>query len=207
MTNHNDRQHQVMTNEPRFADQLAMTRYWSRIDPTTFLPGPGRAEDRFLRASFLINAIPKTDNRREAAAAVFSVMRNVLASYGISINDQPNLSMIRWRVVADQTDGIYHFDSVMSPNVFRVDLTQLDLAEGSGVRMLDLGLDQVNSMSGEVSALFVPTDPFVFEPAAEGRLGAGRCKSRLGPHGSKPRVDREARQDRHDPGAHRCLHL
>ena len=162
---HHSREFQVLTNEPRFADQRAITRYWSRIDPTTFLPGTGRAEDRFVRASFLINAIPKTDNPREAAAAVFSVMRNVSAPYGVSINDQPNLSMTRWRVVADQKERLYYFESVMSPNVFWVDLTKLDFSHGAGVHMLDLGLDQVNIFSGEVSGQFTRAEPFEFEHA------------------------------------------
>lgn len=111
LTIHHGREHQVMTNEPRFADQRAIMRYWSKVNPTTFLPGTSRAEDRFVRASFLIDAIPKTDDRREAAAAVFSVMRNVSAPYGISINDQPNLSMTRWRTVSDHKERLYYFES------------------------------------------------------------------------------------------------
>lgn len=165
LTIHHSRDHQVLTNEPRFADQLAITRYWNRVDPTSFLPGTGRAEDRFVRASFLINAIPRTDDRREAAAAVFSVMRNVSAPYGISINDQPNLSMTRWRTVADHKDRLYYFESVMSPSIFWVDLRRLDFAAGAGVRMLDLGPDQANIFSGEVSAAFVPAEGFRFQAA------------------------------------------
>ena len=162
---HHSRDYQVMTNEPRFADQRAITGYWSRVDPTTFLPGTGRAEDRFVRASFLIDAIPRTDDAREAAAAVFSVMRNVSAPYGISVNDQPNLSMTRWRVVADHKDRRYYFESVMSPNVFWVDLNRIDFDQASGVRMLDLGLDQVNIFSGEVSGEFAAAEAFAFQPA------------------------------------------
>lgn len=162
---HHSRDYQVMTNEPRFDDQLAIRRYWNRVDPTAFLPGTSRAEDRFTRASFLINAIPRTDDRREAAAAVLSVMRNVSAPYGISINDQPNLSMTRWRVVADHKDRLYYFESVMSPNVFWVDLNRVDFSDGAGVRQLDLGLDQVNIFAGEVSARLSAAAPFAFEKA------------------------------------------
>jgi penicillin V acylase-like amidase (Ntn superfamily) len=162
---HHGGDYQVLTNEPRFADQLAITRYWSKVDPTTFLPGTSRAEDRFVRASFLINAIPRTDDRREAAAAVFSVIRNVSAPYGISINDQPNLSMTRWRVVADQKERLYYFESVMSPNVFWVDLSRVDFSTGTPVRKLDRGLEQVNIFAGEVAGRFVQSDPFAFEKA------------------------------------------
>ncbi|GAB4138849.1 MAG: linear amide C-N hydrolase [Cyanobacteria bacterium J069] len=162
---HHNRDYQVMTNEPRFEDQLAVTRYWSRVPGNVFLPGTSRAEDRFARASFLINAIPKTNNTREAAAAVFSVIRNASAPWGISINDQPNLSTTRWRVVADHKEKLYYFESVYSPNVFWVDLNKIDFAQGTGVRMLDLGRDQRNLFSGEVSDAFAPATPFTFEPA------------------------------------------
>jgi penicillin V acylase-like amidase (Ntn superfamily) len=161
---HHDRAFQVMTNEPRFEDQLAITRYWGRVPGNVFLPGTSRAEDRFARASFLINAIHKTDNAREAAAAVFSVIRNASAPWGISIDDQPNLSTTRWRIVADHKERLYYFESVYSPNVFWVDLKQINFAQGSGVRMLDLGSNQRNIFSGEVSRSFVATKPFTFEP-------------------------------------------
>lgn len=36
-----------------------------------------------------------------AAASVFSVIRQTSVPWGISVEDAPNLSTIRWRVVAD----------------------------------------------------------------------------------------------------------
>lgn len=162
---HHSRDYQVMTNEPRFEDQLAVMRYWRRVPGTVFLPGTSRAEDRFARASFLINAIPKTDEPREAAAAVFSVIRNASAPWGISIDDQPNLSTTRWRIVADHKERRYYFESVYSPNVFWVDLDRIDVSIGSGVRKLDLGMNQRNIFSGEASGAFVAAQPFTFAPA------------------------------------------
>lgn len=162
---HHSRDYQVMTNEPRFEDQLAISKYWGRVPGTVFLPGTSRAEDRFTRASFLINTIPKTDDPREAVAAVFSVIRNTSAPWGISIDDQPNLSTTRWRIVADHKEHTYYFESVYSPNVFWVDLKRIDFSSG-GVRKLDLGRHQQNIFSGEVSGKFVAAKPFAFEPAA-----------------------------------------
>lgn len=154
-----------MTNEPRFEDQLAIMRYWSRVDGSAFLPGTSRAEDRFARASFLVNAVPRTDDPREAAAAVFSVIRNASAPWGVSIDDRPNLSTTRWRVVADHKELRYYFESAFSPNVFWVDVGGLDLSPGSGVRKLDLGPQQGNVFGGEVSSAFAPAEPFAFEEA------------------------------------------
>lgn len=162
---HHGRQYQVMTNEPIFDDQLAITHYWSRVNGLAFLPGTSRAEDRFARASFLINAVDKSDDARLAAAAVFSVVRNVSAPYGISIDDQPNLSTTRWRVVADHKDMLYYFESVVSPNVFWVNLKKVDFSPKGGVRKLDLGPRQQNLFSGDASGSFAAAKPFPFMPA------------------------------------------
>ena len=66
------------------------------------LPGYKTCSDRFVRASFYIQALPQTDNFRQAVAGVFSVMRNVSVPLGISIPEQPNIASTRWRTVADQ---------------------------------------------------------------------------------------------------------
>lgn len=162
---HHDRRYQVMTNEPIFEDQLAITKYWSRVDGALFLPGSSRAEDRFARANFLINAVEQSSDRRLATAAVFSVIRNVSAPYGVSIDDQPNLSTTRWRVVADHKDRLYYFESVVSPNVFWVDLNKVDFSSEAGTRKLDLGPRQQNLFAGEVSGHFRKAEPFPFAPA------------------------------------------
>ena len=55
---HHDRSYQVMTNSPIFEQQLALNKYWENIGGTTMLPGTNRAADRFVRASYYINAKP-----------------------------------------------------------------------------------------------------------------------------------------------------
>jgi len=106
---HHNRSYQVMTNSPVFDQQLALDDYWKTIGGTTFLPGTNRAADRFVRASFYINAIPKTEDTRTALASVFSVIRNTSVPFGISTPDQPNISSTRWRTVSDQKDKVYYF--------------------------------------------------------------------------------------------------
>jgi choloylglycine hydrolase len=160
-----DRSYQVMTNEPTFDRQLAIREYWEGVNPREFLPGTVRATDRFVRASFYINAVTQSADARTAAAAVFSVIRQTSVPWGISIADQPNLSTTRWRVVADHLDRRYYVESVTSPSIFWVDLANLDLAEGAEVRKLDLGVDMERVLNGEVSASFEPAAPFAFQPA------------------------------------------
>jgi penicillin V acylase-like amidase (Ntn superfamily) len=86
---HHGRQYQVMTNSPVYDQQRALNEYWKQIGGTTMLPGTNRAADRFVRASFYINAIPKTADNNEAVAGAFSVIRNVSVPLGISTPGQP----------------------------------------------------------------------------------------------------------------------
>ena len=59
LTIHRGKQYKVMTNSPTYDKQLALDEYWKGIDGLVFLPGTNRAADRFARASFLLDAIPK----------------------------------------------------------------------------------------------------------------------------------------------------
>ena len=103
---HHSKSYQVMTNSPVFDQQLALDDYWKNIGGTTFLPGTNRAADRFVRASFYINAIPKVDDTRVAVASVFSVVRNTSVPLGITTPDQPNISSTRWRTLSDQKNSL-----------------------------------------------------------------------------------------------------
>lgn len=162
---HHSRAYQVVTNDPPYDDQLANQRYWSAVDSLKFLPGSSRSEDRFVRAGFYINAVTQSVDPKIAAAAVFSVIRNASAPYGVSLAEAPNLSTTRWRVVADQKSLRFYGESATSPNIFWVDLKRLDFTEGAHVRKLDLGVDMSRILSGEASNQFVPAKPFDFMEA------------------------------------------
>lgn len=162
---HHGREFRVMTNEPSYDEQLAITRYWSGIDARQFLPGTNRASDRFVRASYYVDAVVQSDDPRTAASAVFSVIRNASVPYGISVPDAPNLSTTRWRIVADHKDKLFYAESATSPNVFWVDLKRLDFSQGAEPRTLDLGVDMNRVLAGEVSDQFVPAKPFDFMAA------------------------------------------
>lgn len=160
---HHSRDYQVMTNSPVFDQQLALNTYWEQIGGTVMLPGTNRASDRFARASFYVNAIPRTSDPKEAIASAFSVIRNASVPLGISTPDQPNISSTRWRTISDQEHRLYFFESVLTPNVFWTDLTRLDLSAETGkVMKLDLGPNQTNIFSGEVNADFKEAEPFRF---------------------------------------------
>ncbi|MDF2638869.1 MAG: Choloylglycine hydrolase [Novosphingobium lindaniclasticum] len=160
---HHGRQFQVMTNSPTYDEQLALNTYWKGIGGTTMLPGTNRAADRFARASFYINAIPKEPDPNKALAAVFSVIRNVSVPYGINTPEEPNISSTRWRTVFDHKRRLYFFESALTPNTFWVDLKKVDFSKETGkVKMLDLGPNQDHTFSGEANKDFAEHAPFRF---------------------------------------------
>ena len=153
---HHGKRSRVMTNSPRYDNQLALNAYWEGIG-FTFLPGTNQAPDRFARASFLMNAIPKTiapayikavpggTFGNQAVAGVLSVIRSVSVPLGIITPNKPNISATIWRSVADQTNKVYFFDSATSPNTFWVKLSDLDLKEGAPVKKLTMAGGRVYS--------------------------------------------------------------
>ncbi len=160
---HHSREFQVMTNSPVYEQQIALNNYWEQIGGLTMLPGTNRAVDRFVRASFYINAIPKTADIKEAIASAFSVIRNASVPLGISTPGQPNISSTLWRTVSDHKNKRYFFESTRSPNVFWVDLTDLNFSEGSPTKKLTLTGDTF--FVGNVATEFKPVEPFKFLPA------------------------------------------
>src|SRR5215469_8667772 len=110
---HHARSYRIMTNSPIYSEQLALDTYWKGIGGLSFLPGTNRAADRFVRTSFLLDAIPKKPDPNYMAgvpqqngayqqvASVMSLMRSVSVPLGIRTPETPNLSSTIWRTVAD----------------------------------------------------------------------------------------------------------
>ena len=158
---HHGRQYQVMTNSPFYADQLAILGYWQQIGGLTMLPGTNRASDRFVRASFYINAVAQSADPKIAVPAVMSVMRNVSVPYGVSTPDKPHIASTRWRTVCDQKNRVYYFEPTLAMETFWVDLAAIDFSEGSGERILTLAGGQ--TYAGDATAkLRKSAKPFVF---------------------------------------------
>jgi len=80
-----------LTNSPIFEKQLALDACWKDICGTVMPPRPNRSADRFVLASFYINATKQSGDTRQAVADVLSVMRNVSVPHGNFTPGQPNL--------------------------------------------------------------------------------------------------------------------
>lgn len=157
---HHSPNYKVMTNSPIYSEQLALNEYWKGIGGTTFLPGTNRAADRFVRASFYVDAIPKVADQRVALAGIFSVIRNVSVPYGITTPGQPHISSTLWRTVSDQKNMMYFFESALSPNIFWVDLKKVNFDASSPVKRL--AQVETSSYRGDVTDEFVASAPFTF---------------------------------------------
>ncbi|TAL61405.1 MAG: linear amide C-N hydrolase [Legionella sp.] len=172
---HHGKEFQVMTNSPIYSKQLALNEYWQGVGGTEFLPGTNRAADRFARAAFFLQAVPKDADKNyiqsvpdqsfnyQAVAEVMSIMRSVAVPLGITTPNQPNIASTIWRTVSDQKNGIYYFDSATRPNTFWVSLKELNFTPGAPV--MELALDKGQVYSGEVSKLFKAAPSFTFLPA------------------------------------------
>ncbi|OTG81621.1 linear amide C-N hydrolase [Acinetobacter sp. ANC 4648] len=158
---HHNRKYQVMTNSPIFDQQLALNTYWQQIGGTVMLPGTNRASDRFARASFYIDAIPKNASHEHSLASVFGVIRNVSVPFGLNTAEEPNISSTRWRTVVDHKRGLYFFESAVSPNTFWVDLKDINFNDGKS-KKLELGKDQAIIYAGKANSSFKVTKPFEF---------------------------------------------
>jgi len=160
LTIHHDMKYTVMTNSPIFDKQLALNDYWEQIGGTIMLPGTNRAADRFARASFYITAIPQTEDTRIAVGSVFSVIRNCSVPFGISSEEEPNISSTRWRSVSDQKHLVYYFETVLTPNSFWVDIKNADFSEGAPVKKLSV--ENNETYDGDALKSFVVSEPFKF---------------------------------------------
>ena len=160
---HEGKDYQVMTNSPSYEQQITLNNYWKQIGGLVMLPGTNRAADRFVRASFYINAIPQTDKQQEAVAGVFSVIRNVSVPLGISTPDQPNISSTRWRTVSDQKNKVYFFESTITPNVFWIDLKGLDFTEGAPIKKLNMANGEIYAGNAAKDLVNSPSFKFLFE--------------------------------------------
>ncbi len=157
---HHDRSYKVMTNSPVFSEQLALNKYWRDIGGTVMLPGTNRAADRFVRASFYIDAIPRTADIRTAVGSVFSVIRNVSVPFGISSEEEPNISSTRWRSLADQKNLVYYFETALTPNTFWVGIEEADFSSGAPVKKLLVEDGEV--YAGDALQFFIESEPFEF---------------------------------------------
>ena len=160
---HHSRNYQVMTNDPTFAEQLALVDQWKSNGGT--LPGSEDPADRFIRATHYLALVPPADDEVQPIADVLAIVRNVSVPFMVEPDPaHPNVAPTLWRTVADHRRRRYFFEGTNLPSIFWVDLDQVDLTVGAAVRRLVAEDGPVRV--GEVSAQFEDAVAFGFMPEA-----------------------------------------
>lgn len=157
---YHDPSYTVLTNSPTYDKQLAVRNYWEFLPGNLVLPGTGRSEDRFARASYYATAVEQSDDTVIAVGSAFSVIRNCSVPYGVHIENQPNLSTTRWRTVSDQKNLVYYYEDPLTLAPLWLDLKTLDFSEKASVKKLDVSNKQ--QYFGLANAHLANTKPFQF---------------------------------------------
>lgn len=158
---YHDKRFTVMTNEPTYDKQIANLKQYRSFGGDKALPGERTPSDRFVRAAYYVNALPKPENADTGAAYMFSVIRNISVPFGAADPDKPNVSNTIFRSVIDLTNDRYFFESTFAPNVVWVDYGKLDFSEGSPETTLRVE-QKIFSLNGNVTGLLEKAEPFVF---------------------------------------------
>jgi choloylglycine hydrolase len=158
---YHDKRFTVMTNEPTYDKQIANLKQYRTFGGDKALPGERTPTDRFVRAAYYVNGLPKPANQDEAAAFVFSVIRNVSVPFGLGDPDKPNIASTIFRTVQDLTGGRYYFESTYAPNVVWIDTSELDFSEGKPEMELQVE-KKIFSLNGNVTSQVQKATPFVF---------------------------------------------
>lgn len=127
----------VLTNDPPMPQMEAINDYWNKVGGVNMLPGTVRSSDRFVRASFFINHVPKNADYTSSLASLSSIMGTVSVPYGYEIEGEPNVSSTQWRSISDATGQKYYFKFAYSTADFWIELNNLLLTPGKPILKLD----------------------------------------------------------------------
>ncbi|MDE5642820.1 MAG: linear amide C-N hydrolase [Muribaculaceae bacterium] len=158
LTTYRGRDLTVLTNDPNYTDMKAINKYWTNIGGNHMLPGTVSSPDRFVRADFFINHLPKDVGYNSAWSELSSVMANISVPMGYELPGSPNVSSTQWRSISDAMGLKYYFKFADSMSDFYIDLGELLLKPGAPVLKLDTA-DHSN-YSGNVNNHLKKSDGF-----------------------------------------------
>jgi choloylglycine hydrolase len=158
---YHDRRFTVTTNEPTYDVQIENLKQYRTFGGDKPLPGERTPMDRFVRAAYYANGLQQPADRAEAAAFMFSVIRNVSVPFGLGDPDRPNVASTIFRTVQDLTGGRYYFESTYAPNVVWVNYDKMDFSAGKPEMELKVE-KKIFTLNGDVTDLFEPAEPLIF---------------------------------------------
>lgn len=158
---HNRTDTLVMTNEPPFPKQkeiLAKYEPWGgNITLPQNLPGSVASEDRFIRLEYYLLYTPKPETEAEAIANMMSIISSTNVPFGAPY--QGGVYPTWWTSFTDNTDRVYYFNWLTTPNTIWVELEEADAihAFDEGEPYLKLK-PQDPSLVGHVLCDFITAD-------------------------------------------------
>ncbi|CAD72485.1 MAG TPA: linear amide C-N hydrolase [Rhodopirellula baltica] len=148
-------EHQVVTNDPPYDEQLIELEKWDFANATRQTPLPGNVNpiDRFVRANYFLKTLRKPEGEREAIATTLSLARNASVPFNAPYKTPGTIYDTEYRTVVNLDSRRFFFELTTSPNVIWVNLEDLALSPGSPV--LTLNPDNIH-LSGNVNKDFTP---------------------------------------------------
>lgn len=162
------KQYTTLTNKPTFQEQLANLKKYEGFGGTAPLPGTTAAEDRFVRASYYRQQLPKPDSTDLAIAELLSVLRDTAQPFGVASRLEPDVASTIWRATCDHTNLRYFFESMYTPYMVWLDFADLDFSVGAPVKCLDLA--EMSDRVGNQADALVETKLFTFSEPLEKEL-------------------------------------
>ena len=148
----------VLTNDPTFPKMLAINEYWEKVGGANMLPGTVKSPDRFVRASYFVNHVAKTDDADTGLAITRSILQNASVPYLYTVETEPNVSSTQWRTFANIHDLRYYFDMVTAQGIYYIDLKKCNFEPGASVMKLDTS--KALQLTGEANGHLFPVAPF-----------------------------------------------
>ena len=142
----------VMTNEPPLDVQLKNLPRYKYFGGGEPLPGDIDPISRFVRASAFLKTTSTPQSAVKALELAYNLAKTVVVPDGakdtsVLAESQDNWPTL-WTTLSDSVNRRYFFQSAGSPNMFWVDLNQIDFSERMPIRYLP-GNDI--SLNGDVS--------------------------------------------------------
>lgn len=120
-------QHKVLTNAPRYEIQLENLKKFQKKKPP--IPGSTHSADRFIRSHYFLNKLPSPKSDEEAFWTFLGLLR--------TLSTPIPRSATHYRTIIDLKKSKYYFESAQSPNLFWIDLNQIDFSSNIPIKKLD----------------------------------------------------------------------
>jgi len=143
-------QHRVLTNDPPYDEMLEHLKNYRPFGGWEGLPGEGpEGEPRFVRLSAYARLLPTPKTAWEAVAGALSLMRIAQVPFRDPDKELADRFFVfdierlwaggqtNWLTAIDLTHKVFYVSSALAPNLFWINLKDLDFNAGADVRYLD----------------------------------------------------------------------